>query len=70
MSIFELRGEIATIVSKVEDKDSLVFIRDMLLETLFVDGDENEKLPRSQHERLEYLKKRVHLKAHQISQTI
>ncbi len=67
MSIFELRGEIATIVSKVEDEEFLASIRDMLVETLVVDNDEQENLPRDQRERLEYLKKRVRLKAHQVS---
>ena len=67
MSILELRGEITTIVSKVEDEESLASIRDMLLETLVVDNDEQENLPREQRARLEYLKKRVRLKAHQVS---
>ena len=67
MSILELRGEITTIVSKVEDEEFLASIRDMLVETLVVDNDEQENLPREQRARLEYLKKRVRLKAHQVS---
>jgi len=66
MSILELRGEIKTIVSKVEDEVILSQLRDLLIEALGGLTEEQENLSNEQLVRLEYLKHRARESSHQV----